>query len=65
MKQVELLWKVIATFWRYSGDLDFKNNKLLENALINGRSNFLDLKKESSLVKYLLDSSNIEEIRLG
>ena len=60
MKQIELLWKVLATYWRYSGKLDVRNNKMLENALINGRYNFLDLKKDSPLVTFVLGGSNIK-----
>lgn len=54
----------MATFWRYSGKLDL-TNKTLESALINGRSNFLDLRKDSPLVKFVLASSNIEEIQIN
>lgn len=57
MKQIELLWKVLATQWRYSGQLDSKN-RLLESALINGRSNFLDLRKENAVTAFLLNSRN-------
>lgn len=57
MKQVELIWKILATQWRYSGKLD-PNNKLLEGALINGRSNFIDLRKDGPITNYLLSFSN-------
>jgi hypothetical protein len=53
MKQVELFWKILATQWRYSGKLDLKN-RILESALINGKSNFVDLRKENSVTTYLL-----------
>lgn len=62
MKQAELMWRVLATYWRYSGKLDLKN-KTVEGALINGRSNFLDLRKESPIGSFMLEWSNLEEIK--
>ena len=62
MKQVELLWKVLATFWRYSGKLDLQNNKVLESALVNGHSNFIDMHKETPVTRFLLAGSNIDDL---
>lgn len=62
MKQVELFWKILATQWRYSGKLDLKN-RILESALINGKSNFVDLRKENSVTAYLLSHSNQMDLK--
>lgn len=62
MKQVELFWKILATQWRYSGKLDLKS-RVLESALINGKSNFIDLRKENAVTAYLLSNSNRKDLR--
>lgn len=61
MKQVETHFRLMATKWKYSGQLNLKD-KIMESALLMGKNNFLDLNKENILTKFLLANSNIEEI---
>ncbi len=48
MKQIESHFKLMATKWKYSGQLD-KSDRTLEAALSMGKNNFLDLSKENPL----------------
>jgi hypothetical protein len=57
MKQIELMWKIIATQWKYSGKLT-KKDKIIQTALLLGRSNFVDLKKQNAVTAYLFEHSN-------
>ena len=61
LKQVELLWKVMATRWRYSGSLNLKD-KQVETALLIGRSNFFEITKQTPLINFLLSHSNYKEV---
>ena len=48
MKQAETHFKMMATKWRYSGQLNL-SDKIVESALIMGKNNFLDLNKDNVL----------------
>ena len=61
MKQVEAHFKIMATRWRYSGQLNLKD-KLVESGIASGKNNFLDLNKENPLTEFLLAHSNVGEM---
>lgn len=61
LKQAEIHFKLMATKWRYSGDLNEKD-RIVESALVMGRNNFLDLSKSNILTEYLLSKSNIDKL---
>ena len=61
MRQVEAHFKIMATRWRYSGQLNLKD-RLVESGLAMGKNNFLDLGKDNPLTAYLLANSNLLEL---
>ena len=58
MRQIEAHFKIIATRWRYSGQLNLKD-RLVESGIAMGKNNFLDLAKENPLTTYILANSNL------
>jgi len=40
MKQIEIIFKLMATKWKYSGEIDH-TDRVVESALITGKNNFL------------------------
>jgi hypothetical protein len=61
MKQVETHFKLMATKWKYSGELNM-NDRIVEAAIIMGKNNFLDLNRQNILTGYLLKNSNLNDI---
>lgn len=61
MKQVEAHFRLMATRWRYSGQLDL-NDRIVEAALVMGKNNFLDLNRQNGLTAFLLRHSNIHDL---
>jgi len=53
MKQIEAHFKIMATRWRYSGELNLKD-KMVESGLAMGKNNFLDLSKETALTAFVM-----------
>ena len=48
MKQAETHFKLMATKWKYSGELNLKD-RMVETGLMMGKNNFLDLSKPNIL----------------
>ena len=60
MKQAETHFKLIATKWKYSGELNLKD-RMVETGLMMGKNNFLDLSKPNILTEFLLSNSNVAD----
>ena len=61
MKQVEMHFKMMATKWRYRGNID-GGDRIMEAALVMGKNNFLDLNRQNGLTAFLLKHSNINDL---
>ena len=61
MKQAETHFKLMATKWKYSGELNLKD-RMVETGISMGKNNFLDLSRSNILTEFLLNNSNINDL---